>query len=494
LLGKTGFFPTDYVEILPEKLQQAPPPPPPPKKKTILQARALYDYEAANPQSMALKKGEVYDVVTKGNPGGWSLGVKGAFPTDYVEFITTEVASNTATAQPAKTNASSDAFSAAKPVSTVASSAETKHESDSSRKSDNPFGDFPSNESKVNNSFPETKTDNASFAFSDFGSTSDNFGSNPFGDTTAAAQGFADFAATTTSNALDSFTSNSFDSFAKTKTDTFDSFANNNNNKSNSEDPFGSQFNFNANNNFNRTHNGNRNAAKPRRRSAFSHVNVPTPTLDGQSFVLTRPGKIDCIAVWRQYVFMDMFADYHISQMVNPLDQLKIPAISRMLVALNLCRTAIAYINPKSLTDNISPLGFSSVNVLGDISGALSEAIDFCERMPVGSNDPNKFHSFLTTFMMRVRQLQRDGILLIPVTWMCSRYAPNDHGILLLLTRVKDEGSDNEFSISVINTSIDEGLCFHGMHCDNGDSSIVFNIAFVLKDIPNVKIFNTAFW
>ncbi len=50
-------------------------------------AKVLYDYTAAGPTEMSLVAGETIELVLHGPAGGWSKGLKGAFPTDYVEAI-----------------------------------------------------------------------------------------------------------------------------------------------------------------------------------------------------------------------------------------------------------------------------------------------------------------------------------------------------------------------------------------------------------------------
>lgn len=52
-------------------------------------AKVLFDFTASGPTEMSLKAGETIEIVQKGPPGGWSRGARGAFPTDYVEFIAT---------------------------------------------------------------------------------------------------------------------------------------------------------------------------------------------------------------------------------------------------------------------------------------------------------------------------------------------------------------------------------------------------------------------
>jgi hypothetical protein len=36
---------------------------------------------------MSLVKGQIIEVRTRGDRGGWSVGLQGAFPTDFVEFL-----------------------------------------------------------------------------------------------------------------------------------------------------------------------------------------------------------------------------------------------------------------------------------------------------------------------------------------------------------------------------------------------------------------------
>lgn len=414
IVGNFGFYPSDYVEILSDIKPAPPPPPPPPKKKATIQGIVLHDFVPTTPQTMALKKGDIIEILTKGSAGGWSVGLSGAFPTDYVEFMSTEVA---------------------------------------------PIREVENGNSSV------LRVEEKQVA------------------ATAPAN-------SPLNNALNGNNESKFDNFLPEQSES----------KqipprqlvSNSEAKLGPQLSH-----------GQQprksislvlDNSKLRRKTAFSNIAAPSSTLDGSSFVIARPGKTETNAVWRQYVFMDLFADYYLSQMVQPKDQQKIPAATRLRNALSLCKTAISYIDANEITNTLSENGFSVVNVCGDINAALGEAIDFCDRLPVQSSDPNKFFSFLTTFMARVRTIQGDGILLVPVTWTRSEGTPFEHGILLLLHRVKDNNSDNEFSVSVINTSIDEGLNMHGMHADNSDASIIFNIAFVLKDIPNSKIYNSTFW
>ncbi len=50
-------------------------------------AKVMYKFAGAGANEMALNPGDIIDVYMKGGPGGWCKGAKGAFPTDYVQFL-----------------------------------------------------------------------------------------------------------------------------------------------------------------------------------------------------------------------------------------------------------------------------------------------------------------------------------------------------------------------------------------------------------------------
>jgi hypothetical protein len=75
------------VEVIAAAAKPPQPPPPPPPPSRTVKARVLFDYSPPGPESMRLTQGDIIEVITRGDPGGWSIGSDGAFPTDYVEFI-----------------------------------------------------------------------------------------------------------------------------------------------------------------------------------------------------------------------------------------------------------------------------------------------------------------------------------------------------------------------------------------------------------------------
>ncbi|KCV69464.1 hypothetical protein H696_03893 [Fonticula alba] len=67
----------------------APPPPPPSSEKTC---RVLYSYEATAPEELSLKEGDTILIISEDIGDGWTegedpRGVRGFFPTSYVEFV-----------------------------------------------------------------------------------------------------------------------------------------------------------------------------------------------------------------------------------------------------------------------------------------------------------------------------------------------------------------------------------------------------------------------
>jgi len=77
--GKTGYFPSDYVQLIPKVAitqNSAPPPPPPvimkPKAVEKISAKVLFDFNGSGPNEMSLKAGEIVEVIEKGPAGAWS--------------------------------------------------------------------------------------------------------------------------------------------------------------------------------------------------------------------------------------------------------------------------------------------------------------------------------------------------------------------------------------------------------------------------------------
>ena len=67
---------------------------------SALMAKVLFTFAGTGTNQMPLTAGETVEVVQRGKPGAWSKGLRGSFPTDYVQFI--ESADSTAVVAPKK--------------------------------------------------------------------------------------------------------------------------------------------------------------------------------------------------------------------------------------------------------------------------------------------------------------------------------------------------------------------------------------------------------
>lgn len=65
-----------------------------------LMAKVLFNFAGTGPNQMPLTAGETVEVVQRGKPGAWSKGLRGSFPTNYVQFI--EPSDSTAVVAPKK--------------------------------------------------------------------------------------------------------------------------------------------------------------------------------------------------------------------------------------------------------------------------------------------------------------------------------------------------------------------------------------------------------
>ena len=73
-----------------EQVKVLPPPPPAMKiaePSAALMAKVLFNFAGTGKNEMALTQGELVEVIQRGKPGAWTKGLRGSFPTDYVQFV-----------------------------------------------------------------------------------------------------------------------------------------------------------------------------------------------------------------------------------------------------------------------------------------------------------------------------------------------------------------------------------------------------------------------
>jgi hypothetical protein len=91
--GRSGFFPSDYIELV-KATPMLPPAAPLLPTTTNLRARVLYNFAGSTANEMSLTAGQIIEVVRRGPAGGWSKGLAGAFPADFVEHLPVAPAGN----------------------------------------------------------------------------------------------------------------------------------------------------------------------------------------------------------------------------------------------------------------------------------------------------------------------------------------------------------------------------------------------------------------
>ena len=442
--GKRGYFPSDYVKV--EELAKPPPPPPPPRKK--LMAKVLFDYNPPNPESMRLKQGDIVEVITRGDPGGWSVGVNGAFPTDYVEFLPGGVSG--AAAHTAMSTSHHDPFGGlevpsptpAPPSTTSTTTATTLSESKPlSRDTTLSSKDSKSSaiESKAHSAPvppPKTRTTPSS--------------------TPAAAQTTPNTQAATAAKAA---------------------------------------------------HHGGGGALETKQ-SAGGAGKVPPPpkTVVKKDYTSQLPQEggqsaaVEVVATafvdgkrptWRRFLFLDLFADFYVHQMASPAGNVQgSNGISRAATSLQFVRQALNTLNltqyPPCAHEN------TFTNVLVKANAMLNESIDLAGKISVRSADPTKLFAFLATLTSRMRRLAVDEYLLFPVSWQ-SHTGQGEHVVMILMKRIARD-THEDFSVAVVNTSHADGLSYHPMEADSADASIKYNMAFTIPRVQTERATNTTFW
>ncbi len=450
-----------------------------------LRAKVLFDYQATGPQSMSLVKGQIIEVRTRGDPGGWSIGLTGAFPTDFVEFLP-------AASAPSATSASakSDPFSgldlnptpitstiqsnkptpvAAQPSATQSTSASQTQPTAVAK----PVSNVPDTtaSAKPASNFipppPPKKVAATPAASANPGSSAPtatappqnaNIAQAAIPSTTSQPPPSQNQNSTSTpAHAASSVGITPMPSAVVSQSAPVQSLPN-----PKSADPQGFQ-----------------RIEKQRRSSTVDDRSALKP-LDGSSFVLI-PGNLSSEnAVWRQYLFMDLFADCHVRQMADPASQIRSSsAISRVMIALNTIQKGLQYID---LSTYPTAVEVDSVrDVHETLLNTVKVTLDLCSRIPVRTNEPGKMFTFLATLIMRITKLAIGDYVMFPLSWQnTTNYKSEtdlaEHAILIIIRRINRDPS-SDFSVTIVNTSVDEGLCYHVRNRDI--ATIINQISFV---------------
>ena len=206
----------------------------------------------------------------------------------------------------------------------------------------------------------------------------------------------------------------------------------------------------------------------------------------GSSFGIDAPANLSPCPLWQQYVFWDLFADAQEEIKVNRDYGSTVSAYNRIRHALHVVRSTLRLVNKEEQANQ------DLKSILNFAVGVFNEACDFCDQIPNMLVDYNATFSFLQSTMMRIKSMRSGDILLLPVAWKVEDGA--DHVVILMLRRYHED-SDKDFSITIVNTKEGPGgLDYHPFDLDPVDGSMLRNLSFELKNIPNQKIYNSTFW
>jgi hypothetical protein len=422
---------------------------------------------------MSLIKGQIIEVRTRGDRGGWSVGLHGAFPTDFVEFLPastgandpfmglsadpmpttqTQVASNTHVATASSTQSSTPHISQSStaPTSTFIPPPPPKKNTNPAQTASVstavPASATPTNPKKDSNPVPPPPTRTSATTAA----------------TAPSLQSSQPVAANSTPPSSANAVSKPPGSTAK------------------AIEPQGFQ-------------------KVERHRPSLVAENKETTLnpLDGTSFVLT-PGTLSSPnAVWRQYLYMDLFADCHVRQMADPRNHVRSStATSRVVVAMNTIQKGLQYIDLVTYPTTVE------VDLIRDVRETLLNtmkvSLDLCSRIPPRTSEPSKMFTFLATLMMRIAKMSIGDYLMFPVSWQNTTIFKSEtelaeHAVLIILRRINRD-TTSDFSVTIVNTSVDEGLCFHAMKGNDSDASILYNMSFTIPQVETARVSSSTFW
>lgn len=455
-----------------------------------LRAKVLFDYQATGPQSMSLVKGQIIEVRTRGDRGGWSIGLHGAFPTDFVEFLPAVAATASNHADPfmglnfdptpvvaSQTSSSQSNVGSTAPVASSSTPNSTFIPPPPPKKASNP----PANSAATNTAAVGSSSNSASAMSGASSAGTQSAIPPPPAKLSASTPATTTVATPQPTNTTPLVTPVAVAAHTPSATPTTTPT-----NKAASQqttvaktEPQGFQ------------------KIEKHRKDSTGEMKEMLNPLDGTSFVLT-PGNLSSPnAVWRQYLFMDLFADCHVRQMADPRNHVRSStATSRVIIALNTYQKALQYLD---LDTYPTTMNMELVrDVYETLTNTLKVSLDLCSRIPTRTNEPSKMFTFLATLMMRIAKMSIGDYLMFPISWQNdSTYKSEseiaEHAIIFILRRINRE-TTSDFSVTIVNTSVDEGLCFHAMKGNESDASILYNISFTIPEVETSRVSSSTFW
>jgi hypothetical protein len=151
------------------------------------------------------------------------------------------------------------------------------------------------------------------------------------------------------------------------------------------------------------------------------------------------------------------------------------------------CVAAAVMASGMEITKAMEKLFKPGQGPVGRVVEALSDMMMIASMLPVNKKDDAAFLQFLEFLMMKIGAIQPGGALIAPAGWSTGT---GGHVMLLVLTRSAKEL--DKYSFAIVNTG--EGLEYHAAHADPVTAEIKRNLAFVLHDVPAIRVTDTVFW
>ena len=454
---------------------------PTPTSSEEIQAKALYDYTAADDPFNTFSVGDILSITQRGEPGAWSASTMGPFPTDYVEFLLPKPKPQ----PPAGNGGGGLGFIPPPPPKRKEPLSLSSGSGSSSNDTSDPFSSITSSSSTVASlTQPETVTSNTPVK-----------DSNPFGSSTSTPE-VKTVAVTPVSKPKPSVYTGapSASSVPETQPPTRRR---------------GSTITVAQDQIYESTKDAT--VRKELSRSSNAGGIIDTISLGKvptgfKPFSIAPPAPTDGTppspghAIWRQYLFFDVFTDCHVQKIADPVANANNKfALTRITESFRFIQTVVGRLAPD--LDRFLPQsteGNLATHVMSELVTALSATMDIVGRLPAYTNDHNKTFAFLCTFSARIRNLAVGQYMMIPIVWANTSRSPSakggDHAIIMLIKRISGN-QETDFIVTVINTDVDEGLLdYHAMQGDESDASLLYNMSFIIPNVSNAKVHNTTFW
>jgi hypothetical protein len=136
-------------------------------------------------------------------------------------------------------------------------------------------------------------------------------------------------------------------------------------------------------------------------------INPKNIGLDGRRFIFDGIPTRTPVPIWQVPAFMDIFADSYKRKLIEKDAFVQLPAVKRIGFAMEIVYKALSFVQS-------GDQGERQLAVISKAMHLFKDGYELCEIIPVHSNDPVRFFSFLVQFMSRVKNMRAGDSILVP--------------------------------------------------------------------------------